>query len=238
MCIHRKYESYVHDQNKSTGRRGRQQTKKVMDYIHWLRQQLEKEEMTPFKRLANGPNFDALSYNAYSVNGYVFVTSSSESNSTTQNSGVAVKATGSFRSRASDKNLKEDEVTYYGILKQILELDYYDFKQTVFYCDWVRIEDKVNGCVVDPLSNLIFVNFGRFQKNTSEDDEPFIHASQAYQVFYCRDETRDNWHCVLESPKRLGQNVDAYEDPFEFSEVNEVPLLSSTFDNNSENNED
>ncbi|CAH9084005.1 unnamed protein product [Cuscuta epithymum] len=190
-----------------------------MNYIPWLRQQLEKEEMTHFKRLANGPDSDALAYKAYAVNGYIFYTADAEANSSTQNSGVSVNAVTSFRSSAKDKNLVDEEVTYYGIVKEILELNYYDFRQTVFYCDWVRIEDKVNGCVVDPESNLIFVNFARFRRNSSEDDEPFIHASEATQVFYCKDETRDAWHLVLESPKRLSHHVDAYQDPFIFTET-------------------
>lgn len=44
-----------------------------MVYIPWLRQPLEKEEMNPLKRPANDPKFDAISYNAYSVNRHIFI---------------------------------------------------------------------------------------------------------------------------------------------------------------------
>ncbi|KAI3988081.1 hypothetical protein MKX01_011870 [Papaver californicum] len=51
---------------------------------------------------------------------------------------------------------------------------------------------------------------------TKDTNEPFIHSSQASQVFYCKDESRPDkkWHIVLESPQRWGPNVDAFEDPF------------------------
>ncbi|KAF9600856.1 hypothetical protein IFM89_013452 [Coptis chinensis] len=118
-----------------------------------------------------------------------------------------MRAVTSFRASAKDRNLVDDEVSYYGVVKRILELDYVVFKQIVFYCDWVHIEDKTNGCIVDPDTNLIFVNLGRFMRNTSEVDEPFILAFEAKQVFYCRDLSRDNWHVVLDAPKRLTQEI-------------------------------
>ena len=114
------------------------------------------------KRLADGPSFEAISYNAYAINGYVFHTLDAEMNKTTQNSGVSMKALTPFRSSVGDTNLLYDEAAYYGVIKQILELDYHNFKQVVFYCDWVRIEDK-HGCYVDPATNLICINLRRLQ---------------------------------------------------------------------------
>ncbi|CAH9059056.1 unnamed protein product [Cuscuta epithymum] len=68
-----KYQTYLREQNSSGKRVKATQLKiKTMNYIPWLRQQLEKEEMTHFKRLANGPDSDALAYKAYAVNGYIF----------------------------------------------------------------------------------------------------------------------------------------------------------------------
>ncbi|KAF6140352.1 hypothetical protein GIB67_011371 [Kingdonia uniflora] len=128
-----------------------------------------------------------------------------------------MKAITTFISRKSDPNGVEDETTYYGVVKEILELDYFDFQQTVFYCYWVRIEDKVNGCVIDPKTNLIYVNLEKLKRISKEVDEPFVLASQASQVFYCKDLTRnDYWHVVLDAPKKLTQDVDTYEDPLVF----------------------
>lgn len=213
----RKYNAYLQSQaRRGQNRRGNPSAEKQMVYNTWLRDQLENEEMSQFKRIAIGPSFKATSYSTYSVNGYVFSTIDSEKNSTTQNSGVSMKALTRFRSSARDRNIVEQEATYYGIIRQILELDYFEFKVTLFYCDWVHIEDKTNGCYVDPETNLIFVNLGRFRRNIKEDDEPFIHASQAAQVFYCKDLTRDDWHVVLDVPKRLTKDAYAFEDPLVF----------------------
>lgn len=204
-------------------------TEKAIEYIPWLRQELRNGVNSVMKRLADGPSFEAISYNAYSVNGYVFHTLDAEMNKTTQNSGVSMKALTSFRSSVGDTNLVHEEASYYGVIKQILELDYHDFKQVVFYCDWVRIEDK-HGCYVDPATNLIYVNLRRLQRNSKEGDEPFILASQGTQVFYCKDHSRpaDDWHVVLDVPKKLNQDVDSFEDPLVFEARTNGSSLSAT----------
>ncbi|KAF6150730.1 hypothetical protein GIB67_020813 [Kingdonia uniflora] len=108
----------------------------------------------------------------------------SESSTTTQNSGVTMKAITTFISRKSDPNGVEDETTYYGMVKEILELNYFDFQIS------------------------------------KEEDEPFILAFQASQVFYCKDLTRnDYWHIVLNAPKKLTRDIDAYEDPLLFKGI-------------------
>ena len=153
-------------------------------------------------------------------------------NKTTQNSEVSMKTITLFRASAKDTNLTNEEATYYAIIKQILELDYHDFKQEVFNCDWVRIGDA-HRCKVDLETNLIYVNLGRIQRNVKEDDEPFILTAQATQVFYCKDHNRpiDEWHVVLEVLKRLNEDVDAFEDPFVFLvKTNENALASALRD--------
>ncbi|KAF9599221.1 hypothetical protein IFM89_036347 [Coptis chinensis] len=201
----KKYETYLQGfKSRGKYRRIASPTQREMDYIPWLRKQLENEGESRFKRLAD------------------------EMDTTTQNSGVSMKAFTNFRASAKDKNLVEDEATYYGIVKQILELDYHEFKETVFFCDLVRIEDRRNGCYVDPDTNLVFVNLERCQRNINEDDEPFILASEASQVFYCKNLSRDNWHVVLDAPKRLNHEVDAYEDPFVFEAMENSDGSAST----------
>ncbi|KAF9603801.1 hypothetical protein IFM89_037935 [Coptis chinensis] len=155
-----KYQKYMQD-HKSTGRSRRGSQPKELDYIPRLRLQLQNEKESAFKRIVDGPSFKAMSYNRYAVNG----------------------------SSPKDRNLVDDEASYFGVVQKILELDYEDFKQTVFYYD---------------------------RRSTSEDDEPFILDSQIKQVFYCKDLSRDNWHVVLDAPMMLSQEVDAYEDPLVF----------------------
>ncbi|KAF6175756.1 hypothetical protein GIB67_035883 [Kingdonia uniflora] len=108
--------------------------------------------------------------------------SDSESCKTTQNSGVKIKAMTNFVASARDQNPRVAETIYYGVAKEIIELDYYDFPQTVFYCDWVRVEDKVNGCVFDAEANLTFVNLQKLKRNSKVDDEPYYLASQDLMI--------------------------------------------------------
>ncbi|XP_058067491.1 uncharacterized protein LOC131216904 isoform X1 [Magnolia sinica] len=169
------------------------------------------------KRLVDGPTFKAKCYNKYRVNGFVFSPSEYETTKSTQNNGVSMKAITKYRTSAKDKNYKEDEATYYGVVKQIIELDYTVFRQTVFYYDWVRVEDKTNGCIVDPESNLIMVNMEKLKGHEKEGDEPFILASQASQVLYSKDQIRLGWYVVLMSSKRLTKNMDTLEDLTLFS---------------------
>ncbi|KAF6168220.1 hypothetical protein GIB67_011605 [Kingdonia uniflora] len=78
----------------------------------------------------------------------------------------------------------------------------------------VWIEDKVNGCVIDPKTNLIYVNLEELKRISKEEDDLFVLASQ---VFYWKDLTRsDYWHVFLDAPKKLTRDVDAYEDPLVF----------------------
>ncbi|MCL7028001.1 hypothetical protein MKW94_006427 [Papaver nudicaule] len=140
-----------------------------------------------------------------------------------------MEACTSFRASSRDTNLVDDDTTHYGIVQQILELDYGDFTEVLFNCNWVRVEDKVNGFNVDKETKLRFVNFERFGRSSREVDEPFIHASQAKQVFYCSDVTRKHWNLVLESPVRSHHNLNAFEDPFVFSATaSEAPPISET----------
>jgi len=81
------------------------------------------------KDLAEGPLHKVQPFNGYVVNGYKFHTEEYGSNKSTMNSGICIK--GSSHSA--------DEIDYYGILTEILRLEYHalPFKQTVlFKCSW------------------------------------------------------------------------------------------------------
>ncbi|KAI3959293.1 hypothetical protein MKW98_018883 [Papaver atlanticum] len=76
-------------------------------------------------------------------------------------------------------------------------------------------------------------------KNSREVDEPIIHASQARQVFYYRDVTRQHCNLVLESPIRSDPNKNAFEDPFVFTgAASEALLILETFGDDEYWNED
>ena len=115
------------------------------------------EEEPILKRPVVGPMFKAKCYNKYCVNGHVFSPVDYETNKSTQNSGVSMKAFILYKVSVKDKKYKEVETTYYGVVKQIIGLDYIDFCQTIFYCDWFKAVDKTNGCIVDSDTNLTMV---------------------------------------------------------------------------------
>ncbi|KAF6166025.1 hypothetical protein GIB67_012922 [Kingdonia uniflora] len=149
----------------------------------------------------------------------------SKSCKTAQNIRVKMKAMTNFVASVRDQNPREAKTIYYGVVKEIIERDYYDFPQTVFYCDWVRVEDKVNGCTFDAEENLIFVNLQKLKRNSKVDDEPYCLASQASQVFYCQDPIRTDWSVVIDAPKRLDKDIDTYEELLVFEIGN--PFTSS-----------
>ncbi|XP_043687637.1 uncharacterized protein LOC122638852 [Telopea speciosissima] len=118
-----------------------------------------------------------------------------EINRKTQNSGVLITAlTNSFSSQ-KDKHPIEGHVTYYGILKQVIELEYsVDLKVTLFKCDWAHPE---RGVEKDELG-FTLVNFNHLKySGQNVNDEPFVIASQVEQVFYVSDPRRSDWHVAV-----------------------------------------
>ena len=101
---------------------------------------------------------------------------------------------------ARDKNPRLGEVTYYGVLTNVIEIRYTnDMKFVLLKCDWV------NNQVGKKQDQLKFpmVNFNHLlYKDNQIGDEPFILASQAEQVCYAQGLTDPNWHVVLKMTVR------------------------------------
>ncbi|KAM2529763.1 hypothetical protein PS1_027701 [Malus domestica] len=152
------------------------------------------------KGLAFGPITQVMSYSRYVVNGRRFCTRASEK--TTQDSGVYLEAETSVNGTEEIK-----KVLYYGVIQEILVMNYYTFRVPIFKCDWANTS---NGVKVDDgftLVNLHHLN--QFQK------DPFILTSQAKQVFYSRESETSYWYVVLKAPPKgfhdLGKfDEDAY----------------------------
>ena len=82
-------------------------------------------------------------------------------------------------------------------------MDYISFKEVVFYCEWVRVEDK-NASKVDLVTNLIMVDLSKLKSNDHMSDGPFIYAFQKVkQVFYSEYMNNEPWSIILHAPKRL-----------------------------------
>lgn len=108
--------------------------------------------------LVRGPSMTINRYKKYIINGIRFQTLSSENNKTTQNSGVVVTAKTSSFSMVKDNNPLSGDVTYFGRLNYIIELNYHKGKKIVlFNCDWVVINTR-RGIKTDELG-FTLINF-------------------------------------------------------------------------------
>ncbi|GLT41667.1 hypothetical protein SLA2020_157120 [Shorea laevis] len=164
--------------------------KRQLEFIPWFKTTVRSGiyEVDPrLLTLVTGPVNNVRLYNGYWVNGFRFHTISYGKNKKTMNSGVCVRGT----------TLNDDELEYYGQLKEVIELHYFDapVPQSVilFNCDWY---DLNKGIVIHPSSRIVDVN-PRFKLQTNE---PFILASQAQQVFYAsypsRNPRRRGWYAA------------------------------------------
>lgn len=132
--------------------------------------------------LSRGPNHVARRFSGYVINGYRFHTRKREARLKTQNSGVTLEA--------MTQNL-EKSVTYYGAIKDIIELDYYGhFKYVLFRCDWFVTEKDKYGltCV--------------YSNKKCEKNDPFVLASQVQQCFFIKDPLKKNRHYVWKALPR------------------------------------
>ena len=167
----------------------------------------------------SGPAWEAKTHLKYRINGYVFSPQRYDDTLSTQDSGVCMDAITTFVASVKDLNPTNDDTTWYGIIKEIFEVDYYEFSHVVFYYEWVNIADKMHGCKIWPDSNLLMVNLKKLKSSDGEYDEPAILASEASQVFYIPDIQNPDWSIVRRSPKRLTDSVDDYEMPTNFQSV-------------------
>ncbi|KAK1373230.1 hypothetical protein POM88_029423 [Heracleum sosnowskyi] len=99
----------------------------TQEFHNWLNDEVGKrsESSLELLHLARGPQRAAKKFSGYVVNGFRFHTKKRDAKCTTQNSGVILTAlTISFAS-SKDKNPTVGDVTYYGAIEEIIEVDYW-----------------------------------------------------------------------------------------------------------------
>ena len=151
-------------------------------------------------------------YSSYTINGFNFHTESYDEGRSVQNSGVALVAESTSFDRGNNDNTIIGNKPYYGIIKEILELNYHHKGNVVlFKCDWVdnRVHNK---WVKTDQFGITSVNFQHLF-NTGEriSDEPFILASQALQMYYVPDPVHTEWAAVVQSKPREVYDFDNLE---------------------------
>ncbi|KAK4423050.1 hypothetical protein Salat_1887600, partial [Sesamum alatum] len=175
-------------------------------YVQNLGRATESDVSVELMALADGPIPHAKRYNSCIFGGCRYRVKSKDIDKKTQCSGVVVNAdTMSFAS-AKDLNPLTGTVSYYGVLKDILEIQYLkDTRFLMFECDWV---DNEKGLKQDEFK-FTLVNFNHFMYTKKlPTNEPFVLASQAQQVWYIRDPSEANWNVVVTMARR--DNYDVY----------------------------
>ena len=150
----------------------------------------------------------ASKHDVFIVDGCRFNTKARDDVRVTQNSGVSIVAQTLQVSSARDKNPIYGEMKFYGVIQEIWELDYRDFRMPMFKCDWVDIKNSVEK------EKLGFIKVDLNKIGHKKDS--FIMASQAKQVFYVDDPTSSRWSIVLASQPRDKLHDD---DQHEFGEL-------------------
>jgi len=142
-------------------------------------------------------------YSGYIINGYYYHTKRRDDIRRVQNSGVSITATTMQVSSSKDKNPVMSDMTFYGVIREIWEIDYHQLSFILFKCDWV---DNRSGVKVDELGFTIVD-----PKRIGHKSDSFILATQAKQVFYVQDSANPEWSVVLTSPQRTIEE-DFFED--------------------------
>ncbi|KAH0727895.1 hypothetical protein KY284_003760 [Solanum tuberosum] len=169
------------------------------NFHEWFKEQVNELDLisnisNDIKALAQGPCYFARRFKAFHMNnGYPFRTKQYEEFMQTQNSGVLVVSMTESYASTTDSAPKSGNITYYGRLNDIVELNYYEkFKVVLFKCDWVDVTQG-RGVMKDDLG-FTLVNFSHLIHSGDRiSDEPIVFAGQAQQVIFVQDPEDHEW---------------------------------------------
>ncbi|XP_071714365.1 uncharacterized protein [Rutidosis leptorrhynchoides] len=166
----------------------------LYDYVDEDMTSRDNRITSDIETLANGPNEVVKKYKGYIINCFRFHIKDVEKNRTTQNSGVILQALTSSFSSARDNDPIMGDVTYYGVLKDIIELQYGDEKKVVlFHCDWISSGSRIK------------VDENGF---TTLDFRDGLGRVLSQQVFYVADPVHKDWKVVIKTTPRDNFDMD------------------------------
>ncbi|XP_073276424.1 uncharacterized protein [Primulina huaijiensis] len=177
-------------------------------FIDWFRAKVDAEidscnggTTSTLTCLAHGPRGQVIKYSSYVINDNLYQTKARDDERVCQNSGVSLVASTMLVCSAKDKNPLMTDVTFYGVIEEIWELDYHQFQVPLFKCAWVA-NDK--GVINNDECGFTLVNMNKIgHKNDS-----FVLASQVNNVFYIDDPLQKRWSIVLPVPNRCYEGDD------------------------------
>jgi len=150
-------------------------------FLNWFKDTIfgDNNASDTLRKLANRPKKNVITWQGYDINNYSFYTKAQDEKSTMQNSGVTLRAKSQHFASVHDDNPYVASIPYFGFIEEIWELNYVKFTICVFKCKWVDSNTNVRtddvGFTLVDLKKLAYQN------------DPFIMAEQAKQVFYVQD---------------------------------------------------
>ncbi|KAK1663222.1 hypothetical protein QYE76_051381 [Lolium multiflorum] len=199
-------ERYINEFRQELGGRGVRDIEETVqrEFAGWFANHVRQLDNASedLKSLAAGPDRRVVVYAGCNVKGARFRTLTRDKDLKTQNSGVATK--GSFGDA--------DETDYYGVLQEVLELQYGTNKHGdrsvyLFRCDWFDLAGKGSKIKDDGYFKSVNTSILWFKNS------PFILASQAETCFYLEDtKFGDPWKVVQKFSHRHVYDVPELED--------------------------
>ncbi|XP_074327086.1 uncharacterized protein LOC141665028 [Apium graveolens] len=168
--------------------------------------------------LAGKPSFSVLTYESYAVEGVRYHTKDRDNARVVQNSGVSLVARTVQVSSAKDMNPIESDLKFYGVIREIWELDYHAFKAPLFLCTWAASDKGVKSDDLD----FTLVTFNR----PGHKKDKYVSVDQVNQVFYIEDPVDANWSVVFSATTRDYHDV-YNEDAPEDTSWNPPPFCSN-----------
>ncbi|XP_050941518.1 uncharacterized protein LOC127149700 [Cucumis melo] len=169
-----------------------------LEFPNWFRTHMYSlrergEASDDLYSIALGPINEVRTYSGCFVNGLRYHSIERDNRRTTQNSGIMAY-----------EETKADETNYYGVLQEVLDLEYLKCRRVcLFKCNWFDTDVKKNKFRCD--LGFKIINTSRFWYT----DDPYILATQAVQVFYIDDpKLRSNWKIV-----QIVQNKQVWDIP-------------------------
>lgn len=87
--------------------------------------------------------FIVITWGAYDITKYSFYTKSKDDCSTVKNSGVMVEDKSMYFSSSKNKNHVITSRVYFGVIEEILKINYVIFKVSLFKCKWIKSNNDV-----------------------------------------------------------------------------------------------
>ena len=165
-----------------------------------------------------------LYYNGYFVNGYVFHTEAYGLHKSTANWGVCVRGS----------NYGLDEISYYGILEEVLEIFYHNREHSIvlFKCRWF---DPYRGVITNKRTGITEIR----KDFILSGDDVFVFASQCNQVYYTeipsRSRERSGYWAVVNAKPRgrvevpICSNKQPDEDVFQAEVMETAEIIEENY---------